>query len=243
MSAETLNATVVATYPLTPRVRQILLRVDDYTFSHHPGQHVSVRHHPQGESPIYRPYSPVTGPGTETVVIAVKRYDEGTLSVWLHERAVGDSVTLTPPSGNLRVRDFDRDVLFLATGTGLTPMLAMLDQYSDEGAGRSALVFGERSEDDLMYRATLDRLAAGRDDVTVRYVLSNPSSLWTGRTGYVQEHLDDILSQLDEPHVYVCGVPEMVVATVGRLQDEGLSTDQILTEGWEEGAVENSSEA
>lgn len=243
MSAKTLDATISATYSLTPRVRQILLHVDDHVFSHQPGQHVSVRYEPDGESPTYRPYSPVSGPGTNRVALAVKRYDAGTLSVWLHERAVGDTVTLTPPSGNLHLRDEDRDALFLATGTGLTPMLGMLHQYTEKGGGRSALVFGERSEEDLMYRATLDRLAAGRDDVTVRYVLSEPSSRWTGRTGYVQEHLDDVLSHLEDPHVYACGVPEMVVATVDRLQDKGLSTDQILTEGWEDGAVEDSSDA
>jgi len=187
--------------------------------------------------PVYRPYSPVNGPGTDTLALAVKRYDEGTCSVWLHERAVGDTVTITPPSGNLHLHAPDRDVAFLATGTGLTPMLAMLDQYLADGTGRAVLLFGERTEDDLMYRDTLDRLAAGHANLTVRYVLSQPSSHWTGPSGYVQDHVEAALASLTQPHVYVCGVPEMVVEATAQLQKRGIPADAIFSEGWEQGAV------
>lgn len=231
-----LDATLAATYPLTPRVQQLLLRVEGHTFSHDPGQHVSVRVETDDGRPVYRPYSPVSGPGTDTLALAVKRYDGGTCSVWLHEREVGDSIPITTPSGNLHLHDPDRDVAFLATGTGLTPMLAMLHHYLDEGTGRAALLFGERTEEDLMYRATLDRLAASHASLSVEYVLSNPSADWTGPTGYVQNHLDTVTT-LDQPHVYACGVPEMVIDTGNLLQENGLLADHIFTEGWEEGAV------
>jgi ferredoxin-NADP reductase len=231
-----LDATIAATYPLTPRVDQLLLRVEGHTFAHRPGQHVSVRYEEDGDGPTYRPYSPVNHPGTDTLVLAVKRYAGGTCSVWLHERSVGDVVTITPPSGNLQL-DPDRDAAFLATGTGLTPMLALLSQYLDAGTGRAVLLFGERTPEDLMYRATLDRLAASHAKATVEYVLSDPPPDWPGRSGYVQEHLDGVLSRLDRPHVYACGVPEMVVDTEAMLQDNGLPAEHIFTEGWEEGAV------
>jgi ferredoxin-NADP reductase len=231
------DATVAATYALTPRVKQLLLRVEGHTFAHEPGQHVSVRLEQDDDTPVYRPYSPVNGPGSNTLVLAVKRYEEGLCSTWLHERSVGDEVTITPPSGNLYLHAPDRDAVFLATGTGLTPMLALFSQYLDEGTGRATLLFGERTPADLMYRATLDRLAAGRAHTTVEYVLSDPPSDWTGPAGYVQEHLDPVLADLDQPHVYACGVPEMVVDTEAVLQDNGLPADHIFSEGWEEGAV------
>ena len=237
MSDNSLDATVAATYSLTPRVKQLLLRVEGHTFSHHPGQHVSVRMVRDDGRPLYRPYSPVSGPGTDTLALAVKRYDEGTCSVWLHERRVGDRVTITPPSGNLRLHDPKRDAAFLATGTGLTPLLAMLNPYLNEGSGRAVLLFGERTKADLMYRATLDRLSAGHANLTVAYVLSQPSTDWTGPTGYVQDHLEALLADLDQPHVYACGVPEMVVDTKDTLRSRGHPADAIFTEGWEQGAV------
>jgi ferredoxin-NADP reductase len=231
------DATVTAAYDLTPRVKQLLLRVDGHTFSHEPGQHVSVRVETEDGTPVYRPYSPVNRPGTDTLILAVKRYDDGFCSPWLHKRTVGGTVTITPPSGNLRLHDPARDALFLATGTGLTPMLALFTQYLDEGTGRATLLFGERTPADLMYRALLDCLATGHAQATVEYILSDPPSSWTGPSGYVQEHLDKALSPLDRPHVYACGVPEMVVDTEDVVRRRSIPTDHIFTEGWEEGAV------
>lgn len=237
MSSNLLDATLLGAYSLTPRVKQLLLQVDGHTFDHRPGQHLSVRVESDDGSPTYRPYSPVSLPGTDRVALAVKRYDEGTCSVWLHERTAGDPVSFTPPSGNLHLHDADRDVAFLATGTGLTPMLAMLSAYEQQGSGRAVLVFGERTEEDLMYRPALDRLSASRPDISVQYVLSDAGPDWGGRTGYVQDHLDPALERLDQPHVYVCGVPEMVVETRSRLEQSGISDEQVFTEGWEEGAI------
>ncbi|PSQ95204.1 MAG: phenol hydroxylase [Bacteroidetes bacterium SW_9_63_38] len=234
MAPPLIETTVVGTYPLAPRVQQLVLRADDHTFSHEPGQHVNVRMEADG-SPVYRPYSPVSGPGTETLVLAVKRYDNGTCSVWLHERSVGDPVPLMPPSGNLQLRDPTRDALFLATGTGLTPMLSMLTPYLRAEGGHATLLYGERTQADLMYRAMLDRLAATYPSLSVTYVLSGEA--WDGPTGHVQDHLAPALDRLDAPHAYACGVPEMVVDTNTALQDAGVPADHILTEGWEEGAV------
>lgn len=229
-----INTTVVGTYALTPHTKQLLLRADDHTFAHAPGQHVNVRMEAEG-SPVYRPYSPVSGPGTNMLALAVKRYDDGTCSVWLHEREVGDEVALRPPSGNLQLQDPTRDALFLATGTGLTPMLAMLSPFLAAEDGDAALLYGERTRANLMHRATLDRLAASHPSLTVDYVLSDEA--WDGPTGHVQDHLGPALDRLHQPHAYVCGVPEMVVDTEAVLQDAGLPDDAIVTEGWEQGAV------
>jgi len=177
----------------------------------------------------------VSGPGTNTLVMAVKRYDGGTCSVWLHRRSVGDTISLMPPSGTLQLRAPTRDAVFLATGTGLTPMLAMLTPYLEAEGGRATLLYGERTQADLMYRATLDRLAATHPSLSVTYVLSDET--WDGPTGHVQDHLGPVLARLDQPHAYACGVPQMVVDTNAALQDAGVPADDIFTEGWEEGAV------
>jgi ferredoxin-NADP reductase len=235
MAVDLLDATVTATYSLTPHVRQLVLQVQGHTFEHAPGQHVSVRYDAGDDGPVYRPYSPVNGPGTDRLVLAVKRYEDGTCSVWLHERTVGDTVPILSPSGNLHLRDSDRDVAFLATGTGLTPMLAMLDQYLRNGSGRAVLLFGERTQADLMYRPLLDRLAAGIPSLSIEYVLSDES--WNGPTGHVQDHLDSALEAVEAPHVYVCGVPQMVVDTQAALAEAGVPNDRVFSEGWEQGAV------
>ncbi len=235
MPLDTLDATLESVHPLTPRVKQFLLHVEGHTFDFTPGQHVSVEFEDADGNRRYRPYSPVSQPGTDRLALTVKRYPEGAGSTWMHERTVGDTIPVTSPSGNLGLRDPNRDTVFLATGTGLTPLLSMVRRYVDVGDGQATLLFGERTQEDLMYRETLDLLAASHEAFLVRYVLSGED--WAGPTGYVQDHLPAVVDDRSTSHFYICGVPEMVVETKEVLSDLGVSEERVFTEGWEEGEV------
>jgi len=235
MASDTLDATLTSIHQMTPRVKQYLLRAEGHRFSYRPGQHVRVVFDQDGDT-VQRPYTPVNLPGTDTLALAIKRYEEGTASVWMDERDLGDAVALTEPGGNLYLRDLDRDVVFLSTGTGITPMIAMLKQYLNEGSGQVAFLYGERTQKDIMFRETLDHLSADHDTLTVLYSLSHEE--WDGPTGFVQTHLDEALGDsFTDPHYYICGIPPMVVGTEERLADRGVSDDRIFTEGWETDAV------
>jgi ferredoxin-NADP reductase len=236
MPLDSLDTTLVSIHSVTPRVKQFLLRADDHTFDFEPGQHVSVEFEDEEGRRRYRPYSPVSRPGSDTVALAVKRYDGGACSTWIHEQTIGATIPLTSPSGNLVLQARDRDVMFLATGTGLTPMLSMLSKYLEVGQGHATLLFGERTQEDLMYRETLDRLSASHARLTVDYVLSGEQ--WSGPNGYVQEHISAYVRDATATDFYVCGVPEMVVETKAVLWDLGASDDHVFTEGWEDGAVD-----
>lgn len=220
---------------MTPRVRQYLLQVDGHTFDFKPGQHTMITVPYKGRT-VARPYSPVTLPGTDKIVLAIKSYDEGIGSAWMAERTPGDPIPITDFTGNLHLHDPSADAVFLSTGTGITPMLSILKQYLTEGTGTAVFVHGERTQTDLMFRETLDQLTAEHDNLRVGYVLSDES--WAGPTGYVQDHLDAFMDDVDAPHVYLCGVPEMVVDTQEALEARGISDERIITEGWEAGAVE-----
>lgn len=256
MRLDTIDTVLVSSTSLTPDVAQLLLRAPDHTFSFTPGQHVGVAYESADDGLVHRSYSPVSRPGTNTVALMVKRYDDGTCSVWLHDRSPGDTVHLTSPSGNLHLRDLQRDAVFLATGTGLTPMVSMIQQYLDEGTGHATLIYGERTRDTLAYRGTLDLWTAGSDRFDVVYTLSRadldrgndasaapsgPGAAPSFRSGYVQDHLGDLLREdtVAKGHMYVCGVPQMVVDTRSTLVgDLGVEDDRVFSEGWEDGAVD-----
>ncbi|SEO98213.1 Ferredoxin-NADP reductase [Halogranum amylolyticum] len=215
---------------LTPDVKQFHLVAADHSFDFRPGQHTTVQFEQDGEE-VVRPYTVTNLPGTDELTLAIRRYDDGTASVWMHERERGDTVEVGDVDGNLYVRDFDSDVVFVATGTGITPMAAMLRDYADRGDGDAHLFVGEKTREDLIYRETFDRTAASNDNVDVTYSLSEED--WDGATGHVQHRLTDELDSLEGRDFYVCGVPQMVVETTDLLKDEGVSEDHIYTEGWE----------
>lgn len=238
----TLQVTVADVHQMTPDVKQFRLVAEDHTFDYRPGQHTQIHFQDEGEE-VERPYTAACLPGTNEIIMAIKRYDDGTASVWMHERSPGDEIEIDPVDGNLYVRDLDRDAVFVATGTGITPIYPMLKQYAMEGEGRAHFVFGERDQDHLIFRESLDQLNAEHENVAVDYVLSDAEddADWDGRTGHVQDHLPDALDEIEDlggADFYICGVPQMVVETAELFEDEGVDGEHIYTEGWEEDATE-----
>lgn len=232
----TYTAKIVDIYPITPQVKGFRLRVEGHIFDFDPGQHTTLRFESGGET-VVRPYSPTNLPGTEELTLTIKRYEDGLASAYMHTRRPGDKIEIGPIEGNLTLDDPDQDIALLATGTGITPMMAILRQYLEEGTGDVHIVFGEKTESSIIHRGTLNELAADHDNLTVTFTLSNPNWEWTGRIGYVQEHLDDLFTEFKHRDFYVCGVPPMVVDTSERLRELGTPTQNIHTEGWETGAV------
>jgi ferredoxin-NADP reductase len=234
----TLSATVADVHRMTPDVKQFRLVADDHTFEYEPGQHTMVHFESDGEEEA-RPYTAANLPGTDELVLAIKRYEDGNGSVFMHERTPGDEIEVEEVDGNLRVRDFDRDAVFCATGTGITPLYPMVKQYAREGSGDAHLLFGERDQEHLIFRESLDQLRAENENLSVDYVLSDAEDdAWNGRTGHVQDHLPDAVGDVEGTDCYVCGVPEMVVETRDVLESAGVDESNVYTEGWESDAAE-----
>ena len=108
--------------------------------------------------------------------ITVKLKEGGFLSAWLHNEAkVGDKLTATEPGGHVThsgIRDCKK-VVALAGGSGITPFMSMAKAL-DEGTEdfEMTLLYGARTEADLVFRADFDAIAARCPKVKVVYVLS-----------------------------------------------------------------------
>jgi len=231
------TASFESIHEMTPRVKQFQLRLEDATWEYKPGQHTVIHFETEDGEEVSRPYTPTNIPegGTEMFTLAIKRYEGGTASTWMHERDLGDAVEVDEPDGNLYLRDYYSDVVFISTGTGITPMIAMLSDYLRRGTGEAYFFFGERTQDDIMYRETLDHLESEHDNLTVVYSLSHEE--WDGPEGFVQSHLEDYLDSFEDKQFYVCGVPDMVVDTENELERHEVDRERIFTEGWESDAV------
>ncbi len=229
------KAELRSVHDITPRVKQFQLELESSKWDFKPGQHTVIHFEGDDGEEVKRPYTPTDLPGTEKFVLAIKRYEDGTASTYMHNREKGDLIDVEEPSGNLYLRDTDQDVVFISTGTGITPMVAMLKQYLKEGTGNIWFFFGERTQEDLMYRETLDQLEAENKNLKVVYSLSHED--WEGPEGFIQEHLNEFLGTFEDKHFYVCGVPQMVVDTLELLKEKGVEEERIFSEGWEENAV------
>ncbi len=236
MALDTFSAEILSIHRMTPRVKQFLLE-SERGLSYQPGQHTCIVVPQDNGRDAVRPYTPVNLPKGNRMTLAIKTYEDGTVSTYMDEREVGDTVTIIPFKGNLHVKDLEGHNVFLSTGTGITPMVAMLRDFLSTPGGEATFIFGERTQEDLMYRETLDILSAEHDNLEVVYVLSDEE--WSGPTGFVQDHVEQYVDNISSADFYVCGVPQMVVDTEERLKELGAPEDHILSEGWEAGAVKD----
>ena len=108
-------------------------------------------------------------------------------------------------------------------------MMAMVKQYLRDGSGNATFLYGEKTQEDVMYRETLDQLEAEYENLTVVYSLSDED--WSGRTGHVQAHIGDVVPDPEATDFYCCGVPGMVVETTEKLADIGVPDERWGTVG------------
>lgn len=192
------------------------------------GQFVSVREPKADGKFITRAYSIASDPRDDnTLDLCLNRVENGFMSNYLCDREVGDEVRMHGPHGHFVLHEELKDTIFISTGTGVAPFRSMgrwLFQHPERYKGREFwMIYGTRYADDIYYRDEFEQME--REHPNFHYVctLSRGGDAWTGRKGYVQDHLREILKAHDggkDMQVYICGLNEMVSGVRDVLKDE-----------------------
>jgi len=171
---------------------------------------------PTSQGVIRRAYSIASAPLSDRQTIfetAITRIDQGAIaSQALHALTPGARLEIDGPHGFFtREQAAHLPALFVATGTGLCPLRAMLEEeLRDPGGPHLSLLFGCRTEADILWKAQLQDWAATHARFSLHVTLSRPSETWRGLAGYVQQHLAGLIDPEQRPQVYVCGLTKMV---------------------------------
>lgn len=217
-------------------MRHLTLRTEDGApYAYLPGQWVKV-YLPGG---LDRDYSIASAPNPAApsqIELVITRVEGGAGSNALHAIAVGASLDTLGPNG-LFVREAAHrahPAIYVGTGTGLAPLRAMIqDELASPSEQPQVLLFGARHREDLLFRSELGGWA---EQGRIRYLctLSRPDESWTGRRGYVQRHLAEIVAELPSAHVYVCGLSRMITEVRAVLRGElGLDRRQVHSERYD----------
>jgi ferredoxin-NADP reductase len=191
---------------------------------HVPGHWVTMFLDREGEEPIKRQYSVASATREDgTFDLAVTRVEGGPMSTFLHRAEVGAKVSMLHAQGLFVLEPMVRPVVMVATGTGVAPFRAMLQEIEAKSvvAQPIYLLFGCRTEDEILYRDEFESLATRLSYFTFIPTLSRAGDEWPGRRGWVQAHLGDVLAKTTpDVDVYVCGLTKMVkeVRTICREQ-------------------------
>ncbi len=197
-----------------------------------PGQFVSVKHIVDGRE-ITRAYSIASQPGGNRFALCLNRIEDGLVSKYLFELKPGAEIEIGEALGYFTLRNPQRDALFVATGTGVAPFRSMLLQHLPEVEGQITLLMGCRYPVGLMYREELEQLARAHGHFSFVPTVTRPDESWSGRTGRVQAHLDEVLGERHDIDVYICGLKEMVDDVRSLLKQKAFDRKQIIYEKYD----------
>ena len=200
----------------TPNSRHLILEVaDSEPFDFEPGQHVCLSATVNGER-IDRYYSIASEPDGQGVFeLCVKPVGDGSpFGDYLAQVQAGEAFECTGPGGSFRLANPVRDAVFVAAGTGITPLRSMLRHALAREADSDVeltLILGARRPDELYFRDEFEALAQARENFKFWPTVSGPADDWSGRRGRVQQHLREALgNRLAGVDVYLCGPKAMV---------------------------------
>jgi NAD(P)H-flavin reductase len=183
-----------------------------------------------------RPYSIASPPRDDlSFELCINRVKAGYVSNYLCDLPLDSVVEFKGPYGSFVVtQPIDRDLVFLATGTGVAPFRSMLsDLLAKETAVAHDiwLIFGVRFVEGLLYQKDFESLQRTHPRFHFVPVVSRPSDEWPGATGHVQDQLRNLFAGRNDFRAYVCGVKPMVDEVRAILSSKfGLETDQIRFE-------------
>jgi ferredoxin-NADP reductase len=237
------NARLVRREDVNESLAYVWVRFDGDPTPFDTGQYMTIGVMVDGRI-VQRPYSVASAPavaGTDGYEFYVRLVHGGTFTPLLWQLPVGHAMRMIGPKGKFTLRpDDDRVHLFISSGTGNAPFVAMMRQLLIEGRPRRVVFLnGVSHTDELGYRELLeDWERSGAYPVTYLPTVSRPTDArnhgWAGRTGRVEAILGPVLDELGlsaaDSIAYICGNPDMILSAEATLLERGYPEDQVHKE-------------
>ena len=237
------NASLVRREDETDSLAYFWIRFDGEPTPFEPGQYMTIGVMVDGRI-VQRPYSVASAPavaGDTGYEMYVRRVQGGTFTPLLFDLPVGHRMRMIGPKGKFTLLpDDDRVHVFISSGTGNAPFVAMMRQLLIDGRPRrTVLLNGVSYAGELGYLPLLESwVSSGEYPVTFVPTVSRPddpsNAAWTGRTGRVESILAPVLDELGltpaNSIAYICGNPDMILSAEETLLGRGYAEDQVHKE-------------
>ncbi|MER7396885.1 ferredoxin--NADP reductase [Streptomyces sp. NPDC000151] len=181
-------------------------------FAYRPGQFLTLKLPGPDGGTAARCYSLASSPHTgEPLKITVKRVAGGHGSHWICDHvAAGDELEALPPAGTFTPDSLDGDLLLVAGGSGITPVVSLAKSVLAGGRGRVALLYANRDESAVIFRDELRELA---EDFPERLVVLHWLESVQGLPA--ADRLAAVLAPYAECETFLCG-PEPLMDAAGQ---------------------------
>jgi CDP-4-dehydro-6-deoxyglucose reductase, E3 len=195
-----------------------------------PGQFVGIRH----SGGFDRSFSIANAPRHDgTIELHVGRVPGGAFTGHVFEQLrPNDILHVTGPFGNFTYAQQPRPSIFIAGGTGIAPIRAILEEIAGTLPRLTIyLYWGSRVSSGLYLDRELREFSAAHG-ITYVPVVSDRDETWAGRTGLVHQAVLRDFSDLSIFDVYACGNPAMVEAARNAICSRGASPGRFFSDSF-----------
>lgn len=235
-------ATVEEIEDLTDEIKRLRFRLaEGEEIAFKPGQFVQLKAplYEGNTEEVYRAYSISSSPDDIGIVELLIGYiPDGICTTYVHQHLkVGDTVQINGPHGDFYYdKDSDNDMIMVAAGTGMAPIMAILKYMLAHDIKRKAtFYFGAKTPDDLFYLDYFKELEEKLYDFKFVPTLSRVTEehKWTGAQGRVNKIIDEQLDSGENKEAYLCGNPKMIASMVASLKERGVLEELIYFDEFE----------
>ncbi len=225
-------AKIQAINRLNNTIIEVTLRLPpNSNFRYHSGQYVNIT-----KDSIKRSYS-IANAYIEfgLLTFLIKKYENGQMSnYWFNEAKVNDLLRIEGPIGSFFLRESEKEnIIFLATGTGIAPIKAILESITESPkklSNKKIWIFsGARFENDFCWHPNKLNAISNLKYIPV---LSKASEDWNGEKGYVQEIVLKSGIDLTNSQVYACGSNNMIESAQKTLVKNGLNIKNFFSDAF-----------
>jgi len=213
---KTIPARIKKIVKKTDAVIEVALRLPpNVNLSFLEGQYIDVIAH----GGVRRSYSIANSSSKNSITLWIQRVDNGQLSqYWFNDAKENDLLRIEGPLGTFFFREALKPAVFLATGTGIAPIKAILDRLDEAGSEIPFyLYWGNREPEDFFWQPDYANL-----NLMYKPVLSMQNKAWTDDVGYIQNVFRNENKALNNFQIYACGSLEMISSAKNLLIEQGL---------------------
>ena len=221
--------------PATPRARIVRLDLDGQSFAYDAGQAVLVGAHGQ---PKRKPYSIATAPEDalrdRCLELLVGVEADGAPGEHL-ALDTGALVDVEGPIGSFTfpAAPEERQFVFIAGGTGIAPLRAMLRHALSIPHRNIGLFYSARTPEEFAFDREFRRLADAGDIELRQTVTRATETDWSGARGRLKRDALEELVHDPATLCFVCGPPALVSEMPKILRDLGIPGSRIRVEEWD----------
>jgi len=191
-----------------------------------------------GPEAVKRSYSIMSTSLDKTITLLIQKVQAGVLSnYWFNLASEEDLLRIEGPKGTFFLRDASAPLVFLATGSGIAPVISMLSRLDRESdfcqSEKIKLFWGNRLKTDFVWQPDFQNI-----DVDFYPVLSKEDDEWDGMTGYVQSAALLQIDDIERFSVYACGSDKMITSARDALSSAGVNLNRFYSDVFLEGHKE-----